>query len=152
MYATDGTGAEQVFADPASDQRMVVSELTSGFDVIRLWRDAETPRVPARVLIKSSKNNTNSLDALSFENTLADLPSLTFNAAGYADIAVSAAVNTQSLYFDFGVGDSNGAPNGVRIVEVQAFGAGTPVPEPSAMAILASAIIGLVAYAWRKRR
>lgn len=151
-YATDGTGAQQVFADPANDQRMVVNELTSGFDTIRLWRDPETPRVPARVLIKSSKNNTNSLDASNFENTLADLSSLAFNAAGYADIAVSAAVNTQSLYFDFGVGDSLGQSNGVRIVEVQAFGVGVAVPEPSAMALMASTVAGLLAYAWRKRR
>lgn len=153
-FATDGTGNQHVFQDPAADQRLVISQIGSGFDTIRLWRDPESPRVPARALIKSSTENLSAYDDALWASQapLIDLSTIEFNAAGYADISVNAPVGTESLFFDFGAGDSNGASYGVRVVEVQAFSFGTAVPEPSALALCAGGLFGLLAYAWRRRK
>jgi hypothetical protein len=151
-FATDGTGNQQVFADFGDDQRMVVHGINSGFNTLRLWRDPEAPRVPARALIKSSTTDTSSLDASFYDMTLTNLSSLAFNEAGYVDILVNAPAGTQSLYLDFGVSDSlGGEGHGVRVVELQAFNL-AGVPEPSSLAILSCGLVGLVAYGWRKRK
>lgn len=153
-FATDGTGEQHVFQDPGGDQRLVVSSIDSGFNTIRLWRDPESPRVAARALIKSS-----SLDLIAFDDplwasqsTLTDLTSIAFNDAGYADITVNAPAGTESLFFDFGAGDSNGSSYGIRVVEVQAFNFAQTVPEPASVTLLAGAVLGLLAYAWRRRK
>jgi hypothetical protein len=71
-------------------------------------------------------------------------------ASLYKEFLVSAPAGTQSLYFNFGAtGGGDAGWNIGRISEIQAFSA---VPEPSTVALLVSGAIGLLAYAWRKRK
>jgi hypothetical protein len=76
--------------------------------------------------------------------------------AGYTDYAVNIAAGTKSLMLAFGGGcylgtsqaDWNGGAQAL-IGEVQAF---APTPEPGTIVLLATGLIGLLAYAWRKRK
>jgi len=135
-----------------------------------------------RATIKSSTSVTSSLTASDYETVLATVyesPLCTFDTATvcgtiyagtwnqdngdafvYFDIPVSAPAGTKSLYFDFGncylssTRDSEGYPPGIRgygerIFEVQAL---AEIPEPGTLALLATGLIGLLAYAWRKRK
>lgn len=52
------------------------------------------------------------------------------------------------------LGDSGGAEVGIANIDYIRIttGAFAPIPEPSSMALLATGLIGLLCYAWRKRR
>jgi hypothetical protein len=68
----------------------------------------------------------------------------------YKEFLVNAAAGTKSLYFNFGTtGGGDVGWNIARISEIQAFAA---VPEPSTVALLASGVMALLAYAWKKRK
>ena len=60
-----------------------------------------------------------------------------FNRFGYGDISGSGSTLGGTVYYDY-----------IRI----AAGAYAPVPEPSTFAMLAAGLVGLLAYAWRKRK
>lgn len=149
--AVDGNPLGTIFdyADP--DQRLVVSGLDTAVNLIRLWRDPQPDRIPARVLIKSSAtaNNGSLVDSDYGTTLLATVSPISFGAGGYADFSVAAPVGTKSLFFDFGQYDSNGNSHGVYIKEIQAF---NTVPEPAAIVMLATGLLSLLAYAWRRRR
>lgn len=71
-------------------------------------------------------------------------------ASLYKEFLVSAPAGTQSLYFNFGAtGGGDAGWNIARISEIQAF---SSVPEPSMMVLVLGGAIGLLAYAWRKRK
>jgi hypothetical protein len=68
----------------------------------------------------------------------------------YKEFLVSAPAGTRSLYFNFGaIGGGDAGWNIARISEIQAF---SSVPEPSAVALIVSGMVALLAYAWRKRK
>ncbi len=69
----------------------------------------------------------------------------------YFDVPVSAPEGTKSMLLDFGAAvDSTSwdLGHGDRVFEVQAL----RIPEPGTLALLATGLIGLLAYAWRKRK
>jgi hypothetical protein len=76
-------------------------------------------------------------------------------AHSYADFTINAPAGTKSLLISFGYGyDEDGSwtgPNscGALVAEIQGFGA---VPEPGTLALAATGLIGLLAYAWRKQK
>ena len=67
-----------------------------------------------------------------------------FDPAGATSASVSTGVVGRYLIVDPGAGVYN------SIWEIQV--AGSPAPEPSAVMLLVTALIGLLAYTWRKRR
>jgi hypothetical protein len=155
----DGNGANEfVFGSGDSDQRMIVHGVNSGVGLIRVWTGGDL--APTSVTIKSSTSDT-----LGFDNfdgsTVTELVSTTALASTdwqvdwegrwYHDFTVNAAAGTQSLFFGFGNGNiGQGAGAGfARIQEIQAFAA---VPEPAAITLFVTGVLGLLAYAWRKRR
>jgi hypothetical protein len=146
---TDGTAAQQVFADGDNDMRLVVHGFNSQIRQIRIWRDtSDTNRVPAQVTIRSSESDNASL-ADPFETALVNTIVLGPEAFtdGYATINVAAPAGTRSLFFDFGGVDSNGSHYGARVMEIQAFAA----PEPSTSVLLGMGLLGLLVYVWRKQ-
>jgi hypothetical protein len=135
-HLTDRSEASHAFSDGDSDQRLVIHGFNSPLAVVRVWRAED--RVPQQVTIRSSHADRSSLNAADYETTLADRSSLSFNDAGYADVAVKAPAGTQSLFLDFGdrteYYPAGGwkMPAGVRTVEVQAFAAPPAAVSPSA--------------------
>ncbi len=175
QYATDLDGTAALFDAGNPVQQMVVRGFNASVDTIRLWADTYG-EVPLQVSIWSSTNANSSLTgadlsatgdtAAHFETLLAGgstpatlgVGAFTTGAnpgwaqAGYIDFAVNAPAGTQSLYLNFYGGNSrNGNTGGAAVVEVQAFGTIT-TPEPSTFALLSCGLIGLLCYAWRKRR
>jgi hypothetical protein len=146
---------------------MVIHGFDSAVNLIRIWSGNDRP--PARVCIKSSTTDLSPTAAdfangqavgESFGLLLHDMADISYPSAWtqsgsgvdnmdlyYTDIAVNAPAGTKSLYLDIGYG-SGGGGDWTRISEVQAFA----VPEPGTLTLLAGAILGLAAYAWRKRR
>jgi hypothetical protein len=63
---------------------------------------------------------------------------------------LSNGAGSSSMYF----GDGSGAINGTTQVDYLRLQAGAyaPLPEPSSIIVLATALISLLAYAWRKRK
>lgn len=161
---TDGTGADNVFGIGDTDQRLVVHGFNSGMAHVRIWSQWDYPNNqqsmgPLQVTIKSSTTDKTSLDGVDYETTLVSGP-VSLNglwvAAGdysYADFSVSAPAGTKSLFLDFDAGDSSFtsgvAPGFAKISEVQAF---APTPEPSAVALLITGLVGLICYGWRRRK
>ena len=147
--ATDKTANDHVFSDGDTDMRMVIHGFSSGIKEIRIWRNmTDGNRVPSMVTVRSSTNNNASLTDL-FETSLADTVLLgpdAFSSDGYATMNINAPAGTQSLYFDFGGVDSNGANYGLRIMEIQAFS----TAEPSTSALLGVGMLGWPFYVWRK--
>ncbi|MBN1394174.1 MAG: PEP-CTERM sorting domain-containing protein [Pirellulales bacterium] len=129
---------------------------------IRIWGAGDLD--PAQCAIKSSTSlitpTTGSFPANqgdSYETTLVALSAMptrmTDGTAGdlpwqmyYWDFEVSAPEGTQSLFFQFVRASGK---TRVRICEVQAYG---EVPEPGTLMLLSTSLIGLLAYAWRKRK
>lgn len=159
--AGGGPTGDFIFQVGDSQQRMVVTGFDSAVSLIRIWSGSDL--FPGQVAIKSSTTAGLGLDG-TFET---ELPGLAYNdsisawtASGlgvdgmqmyYIDAAVNAPAGTQSLYLNFGGGRSSGPNAGwgaSRVSEVQAF---APVPEPGTLALLATGLLGLLAYAWRKR-
>jgi hypothetical protein len=60
------------------------------------------------------------------------------------------ASNVACLKFDFLLAPWDAAQKGTAYREVEVYGAA--VPEPGTLALLAGGLIGLIAYAWRKRK
>jgi hypothetical protein len=156
---TDGTLASFVFANGDSDQRLAVNDSDgSAISTLRIWYDAsESYRVPAALTVYSSTTGQSlSLVKSNYETTAASLSSLTYNVlsntqgGGYIDVGVHVAAGTKSLLLDFGDKDITGNTYGLWITEVQGFN--TTVPEPSAIVLVTCGFIGMLAYAWRKRR
>ncbi len=144
-HVTDGAaGGTFVFDDADSQRSMAITGFDSSVSLIRIWKGGD--RVPDTVSIgyTTVADSVNPSDYTS----LIDVTGLStkFNAAGYADIAVSAPTGTKGLGFVWGAGDNS---PGAQILEIQAF---TTIPEPSALALAVCGLFGLLAYAWRKRR
>jgi hypothetical protein len=150
-----------------TQQRVVIHGFDSSVNLVRIW--SGTDLSPARVCIKSSTTNLSPTAAdfanaqavgESFETLLYDMTAIsgwTQSGQGvdkmdlyYHDVVVNAAAGTKSLYLDFGQDNGGQYPGwgACRISEIQAFG----VPEPGTVAMLVSGLVGLLAYAWRKRR
>ena len=125
-----------VFADGDVQQRLVIHGFNSAVGLIRIWRGED--RIAQQVTIKSSLFDLSSLNAADYGTTLASLSSLSFNDAGYVDIAVKAPAGTQSLFFDFGNRTEYyptagwPQPAGVRTMEIQAFATVPTFPAASA--------------------
>lgn len=151
-----------VFAHDDKNQQLVVHGFNSSVGMIRVWTGDDIP--PLEVTIKSSKSawtnsspdwNTvgdtfdNLVDTVSVANKT-DWSSAGEGLGWFRDFYVSAPEGTQSLYFNFGSGNAlNGINTGfARIAEIQAFA----VPEPSTIVMLSLSVLGLLAYAWRKRK
>lgn len=159
---TGGANCDLIVNDP--EPRLVVSGFNSPISTIRIWGIGDVD--PTAVTIKSSTSlitpTTGSFASdlhTSFETPLVPYTnSLTWTAAGtsgdqpwavhYLEYSVSAPKGTQSLYFAFSPSPNYGL-GWTRICEVQAF---APIPEPSTLALCATGIAGLLAYAWRKRK
>jgi len=128
------------------------------------------------VTIKSSTSVLTSLDAADYSNTVGYFPlcgaydgtsaSVTIGTGSYGgpepdgndnyfvyfDLAASAPAGTQSLFFDFNdtrASSTKDYGHGDRVFEIQGL---APIPEPGTMALLAIGLIGLLCYAWRKRK
>jgi hypothetical protein len=159
--ATDGAGAPDgtghfIFGNDA-DQRLVIHGFDSSVSLIRIW-SCDNSLSPTQVTIKSSTTNTTSLTAADYDTSLttgavaltaSSWGFTTSGGMGYVDFNVNAPTGTKSLYFNFGGTNAAGWAGVADICEVQAF---SSVPEPSAIALVVSACLGLLAYAWRKRR
>jgi hypothetical protein len=140
----------------AGTQILSVSGFDSAVGLIRLWSNTDIP--VKSVAIRSSTNSIPSTNPGDYETSL--VTTRTYDAAltgwtrnpnwenlsgdYYIDYAVSAPAGTRSLLFDF----TNTANAWVRVEEVQAYSA---VPEPTTMGLVVTAMLGIVAYAWRKR-
>jgi hypothetical protein len=164
INAVDGEGGDGavnndfVFANNDADQRLIVHGFNSEVKLVRVWTGSDIP--PLVVTIKSSTEDLADVNSFtgSSVTTLVDAAPLAngwktdWEGRWYRDFIVNALAGTQSLFFDFG--DTNGNPNFgpgagfARILEVQAFA----VPEPSVIALFATGLVGLLAYAWRKRK
>ncbi len=143
-HVTDGSTSTFVFSDSDTARSMAITGFDSSVSLIRIWKGGD--RVPDTVSIgyTTVADSVNPSDYTSLID-VTDLLSK-FNAAGYADIAVSAPTGTKGLGFVWGPGDNS---PGAQILEIQAF---TTIPEPSALALAVCGLFGLLAYAWRKRR
>lgn len=143
------------FSDDAGGVRqLIVHGLNHDLNMIRLWSAVDVP--PDSVIIKT--NTTDTVDPLaagwttlvpSFTLTGTwsdDLPAEEPGVALYHDFSVN-STGTKSLFFEF---DNVSTTDSIRISEVQAYG--QAVPEPSSILLLTSGLIGLMAYAWRKRK
>lgn len=158
---TGGVNCDLIMNDP--EPRLVVSGFNSPIDTIRIWGIGDVD--PTAVTIKSSTSlltpTTGSFASdlyTSFETSLVPYTtSLTWTSAGtsgdqpwavhYLEYSVSAPAGTQSLYLAFSPSPNYGL-GWTRISEVQAFG----VPEPSTSVLVVAGVLGLLAYAWRKRK
>ena len=153
----DGDGPFK-FGGNDSDQRISISGFNSGFSTVRIYMvPADTQRLLGTITLRSSTALVSSLTADDYETVLGTsiaagrtyLPYITGVSAtdrGYFDMTVSAPSGTQSLFIDAG---ATTAPqyNGARIYEVQAL-----IPEPGTIVMVITGLIGLLAYAWRKRK
>jgi hypothetical protein len=141
-------------------QRLSVTGFESQIGKIRIWGYNDLPIYSVTVL--GSESPTSSLNGTSYATVLVNTVSYDGSMTGwtkvndpktgypvyYMDYNVTANVGVQkSLLFDFGSCDASTRP--VRVIEVQAF---APVPEPSTLVITMTALTGLLAYAWRKRK
>ena len=162
VYATDGKGVGP-YADYISQDGVKQAQLGVSFDnatigTIRIWSLADTT-APLTVSIKSSTNANITDGKVSFaagdySNPLVSTHTLSWtdynDGADHMlyctlDVSSYAVDNTKSLFFDFQGTQGAGF---LRVVEVQAYS----IPEPSTVALAATGIIGLLAYAWRKRK
>lgn len=166
-FVTDGaaTNADPfVFQDLTSDWRMSVSGFDSDIDTIRFFGwDDECCRASASVSVYYSSTNTTSITVgdYTFLKT-ASLPTVQTDATTqdsqytlvsadgyrYAELTgLGIPTGTKSVLFSFGP-EVNSAW-GPAIAEIQGFAS---VPEPSCLILSVCGLLGLMAYAWRKRR
>lgn len=137
-----------------TNRRLVVYGFNSELKRIRIY-SSNNLMEPSSMTIMSSTNSNASVDA-TFETTLlptTSTPTAEWTATDdgfsvYKDFAVDAPVGTQSIFFLFG--QSPGGYSGLtRCAEVMGY---ATVPEPGAFMLLSTSVLGLLAYAWRKRR
>lgn len=165
-----------------NNQRVAITNFNAvnGIDTIRIWA-RPSHRTPAYLAVWSSTSanaGLNSSDlgwnqstgiADHFETALIPMTSLpvskfaghvgvdpTNPSHSYADFAVNAPAGTKSIMLAFGEGYYNdsgvwdsGVYGGAMTAEIQGFRA---VPEPTTMVLLGNALVGLICYAWRKRK
>lgn len=158
--AVDGQGGDGganndlVFQSGDQNQRLIVHGFDSSIGLIRVWTGNDL--APLTLSIQSSTADQSDVNAF-VGTTLVEVTSLVdgwmtdTDGRWYRDFAVNAPTGTKSLFFDFGSGNMlNGFGAGfARVAEIQAYAA---VPEPSTIALLATSLVGLLAYAWRKRK
>jgi hypothetical protein len=135
------------------------SGFDSDFTTVRFFGVAgDSGRPMVDIALRSSTTSKTSTTAADYETDLGTssaagrtylpyISGVSANDRGYFDVTVAAPANTKSLYIQFAPG--GGAGGGGRCYEVEAI---KTVPEPSAITLLAIGLIGLLAYAWRKRR
>lgn len=148
-----------IFSGPPNEFMAVTGFTPASFSQLWLYtRASDNGRTPNTVHIWSSTSSTTSLLSSAYQT---DLGSFTlgmsafpnsaslvtgFTDATYAILNVSAPSGTTSFLFDFS------SLSGVRISEIQGFGAVTPVPEPATYATIAGLLIGGAAIFRRQRK
>ena len=142
---TDGTTDAFAFGGNDNVRAIAFSNIRADVHLVRLWRGADL--IPSSVDVYGSTSNMGgSLDTAGY-TLLSSVPSLTFSPNWTADIAIHAE-GVRSLLFKVGVTTDYGGVKFSELGEIQAFA----TPEPSTATVLVTGMVGLLAYAWRKRK
>jgi hypothetical protein len=151
---TGGAGCDMVFGNHDSNQRLVVYGFDSPLKRIRLWTDMDTLQ-PTGIGIRSSTSNNMSVDD-AFATELVPMTSMATGdwtlSAGvgyYKEFFVNAPAGTESVLFSIQGSPYTGGDGFTRVCEVMGF---TTIPEPATLSMAVVASVGLLAYAWRKRK
>ncbi len=174
-YAFDGYTSDNnadtnslIFSDNDTDQRLAATGFTATtntYEDVRVYSDAtDSTRLITTISVYYSTSTMASSSAAlnsanytflitatpaypgSWTSYLPAIPKPLDRA--YTDVGVTVPVGTKSLLFDFG--PAGGASwDGDRVWEVQLIHA---VPEPASLVLVVFGLIGLLCYAWRKRK
>jgi hypothetical protein len=140
--------AKVVSAVPGTDMEGAFQVFASNGNYFGIKLDTSKTTTSDRQLL-SSADNTDAFHVFRFAQQGSSLY-VWRDGAPVGDGVTTWPVTYTSMYF----GDGGGSIEGVTQVDYfrVTSGAYAPVPEPSSIALLASAIAGLLAYAWRKSR
>ena len=152
-----GDHADYLSAVASRQAQFAIGGLNDALGTIRIWSQPDGTDPVTVASIKSSTSDTSlSLKPASYETALASNVPFTWTTQEvggvrleYCDVDVSQATvaGTKSLYIDL-----QGTVSSVfycRVGEIQAY---APVPEPASMVLVSAGLLGLMAYAWRKRK